>query len=194
MTTSQQELLDRFAVIEHMIQEGRQTTGSWGWVSLLWGTGQIVAMFWSMHISQPIFAWLPAMSACAVLSGLIYWWRRRRQPAQTTVGRALSAIWVGTTVSMFILGFVGGFTSTLSYRAILAVLLCLQGTGNFASGIILRWRLQLAVALLWWVAVPFIMLMPLPPAQWTFILVTGIGDVLFGLYLMVVERGRRAIA
>jgi hypothetical protein len=195
MTTTQKELLDRFAVIEHMIQEGRQTTESWGWLPLLWGTGQILAMFWSMHSSQPpIFPWLIAMSACAVLSGFIFWLRRRQQPARTTVGRALSAVWVGTTVSMFMLGFVGGFTSALSYRAILAVLVCLQGTGNFASGVILRWRLQTAVALLWWVAVPFMMLAPLPWTYWVFIVVTAIGEVLFGLYLMVVERRRRALA
>jgi hypothetical protein len=133
------------------------------------------------------------MSACAVLNG-IYRSCRRRQPTRTTAGRALTAIWFSVTVSLFILGFVGGFTSTLSYRAILAVLVCLQGTGHFACGAILRWRLQLAVALLWWVAVPFIMLMPLPSAQWVFIIVTGVCDVLFGLYLMIVERGRRAIA
>lgn len=194
MEAKRQDLLERIEVIERMIQEGRQVTQGWGWVSLLWGTGQIVAIVWSLHARKAIVAWLVTMFTCALLTGIVCWFRRRQEVARTTVGRALSAIWTGAIASMFILGFVGGGTGIMSLRAILAMLLCLQGTGSFASGIILRWRLQLAVALLWWIAAPLVMILPWDLSVWVFIGVTAVADVLLGLYLMVFERGQRAIA
>jgi hypothetical protein len=188
------DLLERFEVIERLIQEGRQTTQNWGWVPLLWGIGQIVAIVWGLYASRTIVAWLVTMWSCALLSGVLSWLIRRRGVTTTTVGRALSAIWTSVIIAMFILGFVGGFTGALSYRAILAILLCLQGTGNFASGAILRWPIQIGVAVLWWIAAAFAMFVPWPWVIWDFIIVTALGDVLFGICLMVFNGKDRAIA
>jgi hypothetical protein len=190
----QQELLDRLDLIERMIQEGRQTTQYWGWVPLLWGVGQITAVLWVQMGGHPFVAWSVTMWTCAILNGIGSWVCRRHQPAHTTVGRALSAVWTGVLICLFIFGFLGGSSGMLDGRGILVVVLCLQGLGYFATGFILRWPTQIGLALLWWIATGCAMFVSLPHALLVFLIATIVGDVLFGLYLMILERRGKTCA
>jgi hypothetical protein len=91
-------------------------------------------------------------------------------------------------ISLFLLGFAGGASQVFQPSAILALALVLQGMPNFASGMILRWRVQVAVAVIWWVAGAAAMFLKAQAAAWTYMVAVMIGSVLFGLYLIFRQR------
>ena len=98
-SAEEQELKDRLSLIEKMIAEGRRTTESWGWTFVLWGVAYYVAIVWSMF-GKSMVAWPVTMVGASVLMGVLISRKRGRQPG-TTIGRAMSAIWVGMGISMF---------------------------------------------------------------------------------------------
>ena len=95
MTTNveEQELKDRLSLIETMIAEGRQSTESWGWTFVLWGVAYYVAIAWC-NWGHSNFAWPVTMIATSILTGVVASRMGNKQP-ETTVGRAIGAIWIG---------------------------------------------------------------------------------------------------
>ena len=68
------------------------------------------------------------------------------------------------------------------------LLFVLMGVANMASGTILRWRTQQALGIIWWAAALVVILGSDRTAFWTFILMTFVAELLFGIYLML--RGK----
>lgn len=182
------ELLERVELIQGMLAEGRRGTQYYGWVFLLWGVGQLAAILWGSVSRNDGLAWGVTMSVCAVITAIGTAASRRREGKVTTVGRALAAIWMAAGISLFLLGFAGGASQVFQPSAILALALVLQGMPNFASGMILRWRVQVAVAVIWWVAGAAAMFLKAQAAAWTYMVAVMIGSVLFGLYLIFRQR------
>lgn len=145
------ELRERLGLIESMIVEGRRTSERWGWTFVLWGVVYCVATGWSTRI-QNGWPWLVCVAIGLVVTGVVASSRAGHHPA-TLLGRAVGAVWIGAAISMtslFVaLSYSGRLTDEHVFVAVLAAML---GMANGASGLILRWKPQIACAAVWWVA------------------------------------------
>jgi hypothetical protein len=145
-----QELKERLALIEQMMMAGRRSTENWGWTFVLWGVAYYVAIGWSA-LGAASYAWPVTMVATCVLMG-VFLARRDRKP-NTTMNRAIIGVWIALGVTMMALmpalAISGRFADA---HGSIAVVCALLGMANGASGIVLRWRLQIASACVWWVS------------------------------------------
>ncbi|MGD0730521.1 MAG: hypothetical protein ABR956_04600 [Terracidiphilus sp.] len=194
----EQELKDRLKLIETMIAEGRRTTESWGWVFVLWGIAYYVAIAWSVWGNHSSIAWAVTMTVAMILTfGIVAWraggGRRSSQPA-TTLGRAVTAVWIAVGVSFTVLlpslGIGGHSTSNL----VVAIIGTLLGTANAASSIILKWKLQFACALAWWALAVIASLGTTRQAFIALLVALFFCQIVFGGYAMWCEaRERRQV-
>lgn len=147
-----QELRDRLSLIESMITEGRRHTQNWGWAFVLWGIVYYAAIAWSAWGHSP-WAW-PVTIVVGVGLTIAVAFSRASDHPKTTLGRAIGSIWIAAGVSMFVVFFSLGASGRLSDQHVFAaVVSAMLGMANGASAILLRWRAQLACAIVWWAAV-----------------------------------------
>jgi len=185
------ELMQRVELIEQMLAEGRRTTQYYGWIYLLWGVGHITALAIVWATRNPMLAWGTTMTACGIITGIVFGCARRRQVKTTTIALAIGAVWWAIGISLCIVGFLGMFSHNfgpVAMHAMPVFTLLLLGVANFTSAVILRWPLQLAIALFFWVAATAMFYLPFKAAFWDYAVAMLIGNVLFGLYLMVLEN------
>lgn len=185
------ELNDRLNLIETMIAEGRKTTESWGWTFVLWGAAYYIAIAWSTW-GHSAYAWPTTMVLAALVTALVAS-RMGRKHAETTVGRALAAVWIGIGVSLFLFGMSEGWSGRLAVQSFVAAIAVMLGAANAISSIVLRWGAQFACALAWWaaaVASPF-----LSESQSEMVLLVAIFlcQIVFGVYMMLAEARERRI-
>ena len=148
------ELNERLKLIESMIAEGRRTTESWGWTFVFWGLAYYVAIGWTAWTHYP-FAWLITMTGASVLMWVIIGQKskaRQEKKAETTIGRAIFSTWASMGISMSVLLVSMGFSGHFSSQMFVAVVAAMLGTTNAASGLLLRWKAQIACAVIWWAA------------------------------------------
>ena len=176
------DLNERLNLIETMIAEGRRKTESWGWTFLLWGVAYYVAIGW-VALGGAALAWPVTMITAAILTGILASRQSSRTP-ETTLGRASGSIWVGMGVSMFLLFLAMGASNRYEPHVFIAIIGAMLGGANATSGLLLRWKAQLACAAVWWataVAACFV-----SEAQVTLLFLAAIFfcQILFGLYAM----------
>ncbi len=156
MTENQNELelKDRLSLIETMIAEGRRTTESYGWTFVFWGVAYYVAIAWTAYNQWP-WAWLVTMMSAWLLCWAIIRGKQKNQPQRrpgTTIGRAISSIWIAMGVSMVLLFPALGFSGRFNWHIFVAIVAAMMGFANGASGMIIRWKAQIATAIVWWAA------------------------------------------
>jgi hypothetical protein len=196
MTASNEELnlQDRLSLIETMIAEGRRTTESWGWSLVLWGVAYYVAIAWTAFNQWP-FAWLVTMMAAWLLTWGIIWKKRKNQPVRrpaTTIGRAIHSIWTAMGVSLVLLLPALGFSGRFNQHIFVAIVAAMLGFANGASGMIIRWKAQIASALVWWAATVAACFGSDDQCMAVFIVAIFLCQIVFGVYAMICEaRGRR---
>ena len=183
---NRQDIQERFELIEKMMLEARRTTEYWGWNFVLWGAAYLIAIAWTALGRMPNLAWPVTMIAAGVATAVIARRKSRGQPG-TILGRAMTAIWTSIGVALFIFCFATSGTGHWETHASLAAIESFLGAANMASGILLRWRVQAAVGILWWAAAIATCLVPASQVGWIFIAITVVGMIGFGLYLMVLE-------
>jgi hypothetical protein len=145
-----QELKDRLALIEDMMQAGRRSTESWGWTFVLWGVAYFIAIGWSA-LGAAMYAWPVTMTAAGIVTGVVL--ARRKHKPNTTMSRAMGGIWIALGVSMMTAFPALGISGRLLDPHIFITMACaMLGMANGAAGIVLKWRLQIASACVWWVA------------------------------------------
>jgi hypothetical protein len=156
-----QELKARLNLIETMIAEGRQKTESWGWTFVLWGAAYALAIICG-NLGFPISewttwghrqtAWPIAVAGALLVMFLLLWLRSGKSEAapDTTMGRAISSIWIALGISMFLLLLGAGSSGRLDQHLFVAIISALLGMTNAASSMILKWRIQFLCALVWW--------------------------------------------
>lgn len=144
-----QDLQERLSLIEQMIAEGRRTTESWGWTFVLWGVAYYVAIAWAALDRQHFWAWPVTMIAAGVLTGILASRSAGRRP-ETTVGRAMMAIWIGMGISTFLIMMSLGISGRFDLHVSVAIVGAMLGAANCTSSIILKWKMQFACALAWW--------------------------------------------
>ncbi len=208
MTT--QDLNERFALVESMIAEGRRSTESWGWVFLLWGVAYYVAIGWAswgqglsvwgsnyveIGSARVGLAWPVTMISAAILT-LAIGMRKGDGHSGTASVRAIVSIWISVGVAMLLLFPALGVSGRLEEHGFVAIVTAMLGVANGASGLILRWKAQIACAVVWWVASVFACFGS--PAQVTIVFLAAIFlcQIVFGIYAMIMEsrRNRREIA
>jgi hypothetical protein len=204
---SRQDLNERLAVIERMIAEGRRKSESWGWVFLLWGVAYCVAIAWanvgggfSVWGRQVVrfgnvyvgLAWPVTMLAACGLTLAIGLRKGRGEPG-TTVSRAISAVWTCSGISMAFLFVAMSFAGKpADQHLFVAILAAMMGVDNGASGVILKWKAQIACAVVWWITSAAACFGSDEQLATVFLAAIFLCQIAFGIYAMVLESRRRA--
>ena len=149
--TTDQDLNDRLALIERMIAEGRRNTENWGWTFVLWGVVYYAAIAWSAW-GNSTWAW-PVTVSIGVITTIAIASREGAHQPETTLGRAVGSIWMALAISMCLLFPALSLTGRLADpHVFLAVVSAILGMANGASALLLRWKVQFACAVVWWLA------------------------------------------
>jgi hypothetical protein len=185
------ELRERFNIIEAMIAEGRRSTESWGSTFVLWGIAYYVALAWSRW-GHTGWAWPVTISIAAVLTIVLAFSKTGGHP-RTTFGRAIGSIWTALGISMFLLFFALGLTGRLTDRHLfVAVISAILGMANGASALILRWRVQLACAVVWWATAVATCFASDTQSIIIFLVAIFLCQIVFGIYGMIANtQGRK---
>ncbi|MGA3046215.1 MAG: hypothetical protein ABSD67_06305 [Terracidiphilus sp.] len=186
---TEQELKDRLRLIESMIAEGRRTTESWGWTFVLWGVAYYVAIAWATYGHSSI-AWPVTMIAASILTFVVASRRASKQP-ETTLGRAMGAIWFGMGVSTFIVMLSLGISGRLELHSAVAIVGAMLGAANATSSIILRWKMQSVCAVVWWTAAAVSCFISENQAGILFLVAIFICQIVFGIYGMIAKSRKR---
>ena len=196
MTDSvEQELKDRLELIETMIAEGRRTTGSWGWTFVFWGVAYYVAIAWTAYNQWP-WAWLVTMASAWVVCWAIIRSKQKNQPKQTpatTIGRAIYTTWAALGVSLVLLLPALGFSSRFNQHIFVAIVAAMLGLANGASGMLLRWKAQIASAIVWWVATVAACFGSDEQCTVVFLVAIFFCQIVFGVYAMIFESRLRRL-
>jgi fatty acid desaturase len=184
-----QELKDRLSLIETMIAEGRRGTERYGWTFVLWGVAYYIAILWA-GLAHDYKAWPITMSVTFVLTGVIIAQKRCKGPA-TTTNRAIGSIWTAMGISLFILLMSMGFSGRADQHTFIAVCAAMLAIANAASGIILKWKLQFACALVWWALTVYACVGSGTPLTLAFLAAIFFCQIVFGVYGMIAEARQR---
>ncbi len=187
---SEQELKDRFELIERMMAEGRQTTGNWGWAFVLWGVAYYVALAWSAW-GRSEWAW-PVTMLMAVIATIVINSLRSGPSTKNTLGLAIGSIWISLGISMFLLFFALGVKGKLADpHVFLATMSAMLGMANGASGLILRWKGQLVCAGLWWATAVATCFGSNAQSTRVFLAAIFLCQIAFGVYSMIPATHRQ---
>lgn len=185
-----QELSDRLKLIEEMMVEGRRSTTCWAWSFVLWGVAYYAAIAWA-SLAHFALAWPIVMVGAAVLTGFISRRVKRHHPA-TTGGRAISAAWSVMGIALFVLLMSLSISGRYEAHTFIAIVGAMLAVANGISGMVLKWKMQMACALVWLgmgVAACFV-----SEAQASILFLAAIFfcQIVFGIYLMVLESRRHS--
>jgi hypothetical protein len=194
--TSREELLERMALMESMIREGRRTTGRYGWIFVLWGVMYVTAMLWMAYLPGGGWAW-PVCIAVALLVQVAE--RARRSPSVPEKARArnIECVWRALGISISLYALAGNASHHAGTPAYFGAIFFFLGMAHGTSGMILRWPAQLAAAALWWACgIAALFATGGEEVLWLFVGASCFGMILFGIYAMVKEsrRGTPAVA
>ncbi len=184
------ELQDRLNLIEAMIAEGRRSTQNWGWTFVLWGSAYYLAMAWSQW-GHSAWAW-PVTMAIAVVATVVAATLRPGKHPPTTLGRASASIWTAAGISMFLLfaalGLSGRLTDPHLFGAVVSAIL---GLANGASALLLRWKVQLGCAVVWWGAAVASCFGTDAQSTVVFLAAIFLCQIAFGVYGMAADARKR---
>ena len=184
-----EELKDRLSLIESMISEGRRTTESWGWTFVLWGVAYYIATAWAT-LGDSKLAWPVTM----IVAGIVLAFGIKRTTAgqpETTLGRAIGAVWCAMGISLFVVLVSLGMSGRYDSHVFVAIIGAMLGTANAASSFILRWKMQFACAVVWLAAAVAACFGTDSQAGIAFLVATFFCQIVFGIYAMVCESRRR---
>ncbi|MGD0734461.1 MAG: hypothetical protein ABR976_04910 [Terracidiphilus sp.] len=185
------ELRDRLNLIENMIAEGRRRTEKWGWTFLLWGVAYYVAIAWST-LGHSNLAWPVTMVAAAVLTA-VFASRNSSKGPETTIGRAMMAIWAGMGISTFIVMLSVGISGRMDLHIAVAFIGAMLGAANFTSSIILKWKMQFACALMWLTAGAASCFLTENQAGILFLVAIFFCQIVFGIYGMIADSRKQKV-
>lgn len=184
-----QELQERLKLIGDMIAEGRRTTERWGWSFVLWGVAYFVATAW-ISLTRNIAAWPVTMVAAGVITATVAARMSRNRP-ETTLGRALGAIWSGMGISLFVLLMSLSWSGRYELHVFVAIVGAMLATANGVSAILLRWKAQFGCALVWLASSVAACFGSAHVTGIAFLAATFLCQIAFGVYVMIREARRQ---
>ena len=196
------DLVQRVALMEAMIAEGRQYTGRNSWIFVLWGLVDLTAWAWQNY--SPHFggrwAWPICLPAGAVLTlaGKMLQKSETGYSSNDLCSRVMS-VWgmMGLAMGIYVASAIlTHFTWQYSY---VAGLLMMLGMAHAISAMFLRWRMQGLVAAVYWAGgVAIFVCNSWRATNAIMLFEMGVVMILFGLYAMWKEpngsgcKGERA--
>lgn len=184
-----QELRDRLELIENMLAAGRRKTESWGWTFLLWGVAYYVAIAWAKWGGYKL-AWPLTMIVACLLTIVIAVLKTKNRP-DTTMGRAISSIWLSVGISMLLIFPALSAAGRLDQHAFVALIASMLGIANGTSGMILKWKAQIGCAVAWWITSVAACFGTAAQLTILFLSALFVCQILFGIYAMICESKRR---
>ena len=185
----EKDLADRVRLIENMLAEGRRKTESWGWVFVLWGVAYYVATAWATW-GKSNLAWPVTMIAAAVITAVAASRMSHGQP-ETTMGRAIGAIWVSMGCTIFVLLMSLAYSGRYDVHMFIAIIGAMLALANATSAIILKWWMQFACAVVWLASVVIACFSSDSVTSIDFLVATFVGMIAFGVYAMILDSRRR---
>jgi hypothetical protein len=191
---NREELLQRVALMEAMIAEGRRSTTRYGWLFVLWGLVDLTGMGWQWVAPHFVWVWPATIFAGFALMFLGKSLQKKDDPGRNNIKtRSIQAVWsmmgLGLTLYCFA-AMLGHVAFQLSY---LAAILMMVGLAHAISGVILRWTVQCVVAGLWWVSAMAVFFAHDGIVLYAIVIADMLlGMVVFGVYAMMLERSREA--
>jgi hypothetical protein len=185
----EQELKDRLSLIESMIFEGRRSTENWGWMFVYWGVAYYIAIAWATW-GHSSLAWPVTMIVASLLSGVVASRRGQRNP-ETTMGRAIGAVWIGMGISLFLVLMSLGFSGRYEPHVFIAIIGAMLGGANATSSIILKWKMQFGCAVVWWAAAIVGCFGKESQGSIAFLVAIFVCQILFGIYGMIGKSHKR---
>ena len=190
---STEDLNERLALIEGMIAEGRRDTANWAWCCVLWGAAFYIAMAWAAWGARGALSWPVTMMAASAITVFLASRKTRNNPP-TTLGRAVSSVWIAVGISMFVLLSALGWRGLLEQQIFMGILSAMLGAANAASSMILKWKTQFACTLVWWTACAICVLGTGVQATIALVATIFLCQIVFGIYAMIREsRSHREI-
>ena len=192
---SREDLVQRIALMETMIAEGRSATGRFGWIFVLWGLVDLTGMAWQWFQPSSHLVWPVTIGVGFVIQAVGLKLRRRAGVAPDTKSlqsRSIEAVWsmMGFGISLYCAAaIVRDVTWQSSY---IAAVLMLVGLAHAVSAKILRWRAQGVVAAFWWAGALASYFLPGGLLYLLIVAEMLFGLVGFGLYAMMLERRRES--
>ena len=95
------DLLQRVALMETMIAEGRRNTGRFGWIFVMWGLIYFVAMGWVVFLPFKDWAW-PVCVTVGVLVGIVRGRKRTVGSSENQRSRSIEAVWQAMCVAIIL--------------------------------------------------------------------------------------------
>lgn len=188
---TEQELKDRLSLIESMLAEGRRNTENWGWTFVLWGVVYYAAIAWSAW-SHGAWAWPVTMLIGVIITVVVASLKARYPHPTTTLGRGIGSIWIASGISMSLLFLALGLTGRLEDpHLFVSVLSAILGMVNGASGLILRWKSQLACAVIWWATTVVSCFGTDAENKIVFLVAIFLCQIVFGIFGMIAEARER---
>jgi len=187
--TPREELVQRIALMEEMIAEGRRNTGQFGWIFVLWGLTYFAAIAWCVYLPFKDWAW----PICIGISVLISVIKGRRHTGRNQRSRSIEAVWqvFGAGITLYVIGAIA--SSHGRQPAYFAAIMFFIGLAHGISARILRWVAQGLAAGIWWAGgVAMFFFTTQNETLAIFLTTSFFGMILFGLYAMVLERRRAA--
>jgi hypothetical protein len=193
--TTRDDLVQRVALMEAMITEGRRSTARFGWIFVLWGLIDIAGMVGQIGLPRAFWVWPVAISSGFVLQFIGFALIRRRGGwgGRTIKSRSMMAVWSMMGAALTLYCFTGAVRGAAGQVSFVAAILMIVGLGHAISAVILRWLVQGLVAASWWIAALACFFVP-SPHDLVFLYISEmlVGMVFFGLYSMWLERRRAA--
>jgi hypothetical protein len=196
--TTTRDLKERLDLIEEMLAAGRRKTESWGWTFLLWGAAYYVAIAWAtwgasssvwgLSLGRAL-AWPVTMVAACILTILIGVRKGKGQPG-TTIGRAVVSIWICIGLSMLLIFPSLSIAGRLDEHAFVAIVAAMLAVANGASGLILKWKMQFACAMVWWLTSVAACFGSEAQLEAVFLAALFFCQIVFGIYAMTLDARR----
>ncbi|MGA1981089.1 MAG: hypothetical protein ABSG84_01340 [Acidobacteriaceae bacterium] len=186
---SREELVQRVALMETMIAEGRQSTARFGWFFVMWGLVYFAAIGWSFYLPYKYWAW-PVCGGLAILAGIAVRVRQKRAfGARANLrSRSIEAVWQGMGAAIILYVVAAIASHHAGNPAYVGAILFFIGLAHAISARILRWSVQGVVAAIWWVGGITVFFVTPDQSVVIFLVASFFGMICFGLYAMWLER------
>jgi hypothetical protein len=192
--TTRDDLVQRVALMEAMIAEGRQSTARYGWVFVMWGLVYFAAVGWVVFLPFKVWAW-PVCVAVAIATSVAVKARQKRAygGGESARSRSIEAVWMamGSAITLYVIAAIVSHHAGSS--AYVAAILFFIGLAHATSAMILRWGVQGVVAAIWWAGgIATFFVTSARESYGIFLVASFFGMILFGVYAMWLERRRAA--
>jgi ABC-type enterochelin transport system permease subunit len=132
------------------------------------------------------------MIAAGAITGIVASRQTSRKP-ETTISRAMGAIWIAMGASMFLLFMAMGISHRFEEHIFVPIIGAMLGMANATSSMILKWKAQFACAVVWWVAAVAACFVSENQSILVFLTAIFLCQIVFGIYAMICESQRRRL-